>query len=425
MTAAALVPARAGLRRIRLAVAGCGTVGGELLRRVEHERGALALRHGVEITVVRVLVRDTARARDVRLPRGVLTTDVARFLETDADVVVEALGGLDPAAGIAVATLSRGARYVTANKALVASAGGSLAEIARRHGGTLRFDASVGGGVPVLRLVESALGATPPRLVRGILNGTSNFVLTLVERGATLDDALAEARRRGFAEADAARDLDGRDAADKIAIVAWAAFGVEPQRVLVRRRGLLPDPARLVRLAQGAGGRLRLVAECALTDEGDVVASVEPTIVAADGALGRTELEGNRVELHAGWSAPLAASGPGAGGAPTATALLSDILETGAPAQLRDAAPVPDADRRALRWAVDTRAPVGRLLAALREAGVQATRCGGADAGWVHTAATPWPVLVSALDTLEAGGVRAADPVVARLDDGVGCAEGQ
>ena len=218
---------------VRVALAGCGTVGTALLREFVARRPALAERHNVELVLASVLVRDLGRPRGAVFDRALLTNSVDEFLNAEADVVIEAIGGLDPARQIAEVTLSKGRRLVTANKALLAAHGQSLVALARRHGTTVRYDAALGGGVPILRLLDNALGAGTPTRVRGILNGTTNFVLTRLERGATLHEALVQARCAGFAEADAARDLDGRDAADKIALVAWAAFGLAPERAIV------------------------------------------------------------------------------------------------------------------------------------------------------------------------------------------------
>ncbi len=400
---------------LRVALAGCGVVGAELLRALHRHGAEIGASRGVHLEVVRVLVRDAERDRDVPLSRDSFTSDVDEFIASDADVVVEAIGGLDPAARIARAALARGAHFVTANKALVATEGTALAALASEQGVALRFDAAVGGGVPALRLIESALGGARPRVVRGILNGTSNFVLTLLENGVPLEGALAEARRRGFAEADVTRDLDGRDAADKIAIVAWRAFGVAPERVRVRRRGLYPDPTRLVELARAVGGRLRLVAECALVDDG-VVACVEPTVVDPAGAFGRTVYEGNRIEVDAGWSAPLTAAGPGAGGAPTATALLSDLLAPFAPPRPPRSRLAAVEDGRPLRWLVGTRTGADDLRAAFANAElpVAATGC-ASDGSWVIVESAPWRAIERALGDLDLP----ERPAIARLAEGV------
>jgi len=299
-------------------------VGGALLDLLQS--GAPAA--GRPIEVVRVLVRRPLGTRPpgplAALPPARVTTDLDSFLRTAADVVVEAIGGCDVAAVLADHVLSRGGHLITANKALIAARGAHLASLAAAGGGTLSYDAAVGGGVPVVRVLRSALGGARVRSIRGILNGTANFVLTRLEGGDPLDRALALATAQGLAEQDATRDLDGRDVADKLAVLAWAAWGVAPAAVTVRREGLLPDPERLVRQAAAAGGRLRLVGECTF-EHGVVQATVRPEVVAADSSFGRTVGEENRVAITVGWSTPVELSGPGAGGVPTAASLWGDL----------------------------------------------------------------------------------------------------
>ena len=403
-------------RPVRVAIAGCGVVGGALVRALVRDRDLHATRRGVHVDVVRVLVRDPLLPRAVELDRALITTSLDELLDARADVVVEAIGGIDPALRLARETLSRGARFVTANKALVAAHGRELAALERRHGGSLLFDAAVGGGVPVLRILHDALGGALPRGVRGILNGTSNFVLTRLERGASLDQALDAARARGLAEADATRDLDGRDAADKLAIIAWTAFGIAPDAVRVRRRGLLPDAERLVRHAARQGGRLRLVADCELTDDGALVASVEPAIVDPASALGRTLHEENHVAIETGWSAPLVAAGPGAGGSPTAAAALSDILApAGRSRRLRrDASSVRAADDdRALRWSISAACDPLALSDVLRAHELDLELCAGDCRESLATVnGARWSEVERAIASLEAAN---AAPTVARL----------
>lgn len=414
-------PLRRRTRRpktLRVAIAGCGVVGGALVRALDRDRELLVRRRGLRVDVVRVLVRDAALPRPIALDRALLTTSIDELLAAEADVVVEAIGGIDPALQLARATLARGARFVTANKALVAAHGRELAALARRHGGTLLFDAAVGGGVPVLRILHDALGGATPRAVRGILNGTSNFVLTQLERGASLDAALDAARARGLAEADATRDLDGRDAADKLAIIAWTAFGVAPETVRIRRRGLLPDAERLVRHAARLGGRLRLVADCELGDDGALVASVEPAIVDAASALGRTLHEENHVAIETGWSAPLVAAGPGAGGSPTAAAALSDILASthrgrAALGRARTTAVRVTDDDRALRWTIGAACDPLALADVLRAHGLDLELCtGDARESLATIGAVRWSAVEPAIASLEAAN---ASPTVARL----------
>lgn len=395
-----------------IALAGCGVVGGAFAELLASAGDA------TDVEITRVLVRDQDIHRPHLPSRDLVTDDIDDFLAAEAEVVVEATGSVPDARRIALATLRRGATFITANKALVAACGGELAGVARQHGGFLRFDAAVGGGVPVLRILASALGGRQPTRVRGILNGTSNFVLSAIERGTTLAGALSEARARGFAEADATRDLDGRDAAEKLALVAWVAYGIEPERTIVRRRGLLPQAERLVRLAAALGGRLRLVAECELTEQRELVSTVEPTIVAARSALGLAANEENRLEVHVGWSAPLTVAGPGAGGLPTATSLLSDLRAQGNSVPAHRGTVRPVVDGRALFWAVGASVRAELLERVLCGSGVSPAsvrRWGDADAEHSSLALVGpcrCEALERALDALPS----AAHVVLARVD---------
>ena len=397
---------------VRVALAGCGAVGSALLREFASRRSALADRIGIEVRVVSVLVRDPQRPRDAEFDRALLTCDVDEFLAADADVVIEAIGGLDPALRIAETTLGRGQPLVTANKLLLALHGSRLAQLAQANCTTLRYDAAVGGGVPILRVLDDALGAGGPTRVRGILNGTANYVLTRIESGASFDDALDQARAAGFAEADASRDLDGRDAADKIALIAWAAFGAAPETLPVRRQSLLPEPSRYVALANRLGTSIRHVAECAIVD-GEVVASVEPVLAPQDSALARTRDEGNLAEVFAGWRAPLCASGPGAGGQPTAVALLSDLISTSGAPRRRALTRGAIDDARGFRWAVEVRGGPSLLHRTVRCCGQVHTN-DTASVSWT-TVACASPTEIGILrEALESAG---ADPIVARYDE--------
>lgn len=322
-------------REISVGLAGCGVVGGALVRLLHESGPAVRERYGVTFSLSSVLVRDTARDRCLPLPSSLFTSDRGAFIENEADIVVEATGNAEAASEIARSALGRGKTFVTANKELIAREGDELACIARSSSAALDFGASVGGSAPVIPLLRDLIGVSTPKSVRGILNGTSNYVLSLLERGASLDDALASARRRGLAEQDASRDLDGRDAAAKLAIVAWVAYGVAPQRLHVSRYGLGTLAPRLIEAAASLGGCVRLIGECAAVSDRRIAAFVEPVVVARDSAFARTEFEDNRVEVDLGWPAPLSVSGPGAGGVPTATAILGDLLRAASPGVTR------------------------------------------------------------------------------------------
>jgi homoserine dehydrogenase len=327
---------RDSLETIRVGLAGCGVVGGALVQLLHDSGPAIAARHGIHFELSRVLVRDVDRYRGVPLASNVFTNDAALFNTGDFDVIVEAIGGEDTASDIARSALSRGKSFVTANKQLVAAAGPELAALAQRKSAALDFGAAVGGSAPVISLLRDLLGTATPASVRGILNGTSNYILTHVENGMSFDDALDAARRAGLAEADCSRDLDGRDAAAKLAIICWLSYGIAPGELNVRRIPLTALTQRLVHRAAELGGKVRVICECQTLSGNGVATTVEPVVVPATSAFARTELEDNRVEVDLGWSAPLAVSGPGAGGAPTATALLSDLLHASLPLARRE-----------------------------------------------------------------------------------------
>jgi homoserine dehydrogenase len=318
-------------RTIRIALAGCGVVGGGLVRLLHESASAISSRFAVRFVITRVLVRDTTRDRQLPIDPRLFTNDLDTFLTHDADVVIEAVGGDEPARTIALSALRRGRKLITANKELIAAHGEILDNLASANHTALDFGAAVGGSAPVISTLRDLIGASTPRSIKGILNGTSNFVISCLEKGESLETALAAARDRGLAELDCDRDLDGRDAAAKLSIIGWIAFGITPSALLVRRTSLLPALEQLVRCSQSVGGRLRLIAECTRLEDNRVVATVEPTIVPESSSFARTTFEDNRVEVDLGWSSPLSVSGPGAGAGPTAAALLSDLVRTSPP----------------------------------------------------------------------------------------------
>ena len=304
---------------LRIALAGCGVVGSELVR-------LISARHPSEFSITSVLVRDTTKERAVPLSRSLFTDNIARFLASDADVFVEAIGGLSPAQHIARHTLVRGKRFITANKALLAHSGDTLLALARRTGAGIDFEAAVGGGVPVVRALRHSLRNVPVRRIRGILNGTTNYILTRLEHGDSFARALADAQTNGFAEADPSRDLSGLDSADKLRVLAWAAYGVAPQSFDVDCEGISPATEQLVQEAQQRGERVRLLATCTRAENGRVEARVRPESVPSDSPFGRATNEQNVIALDLGWNQEITLAGPGAGGLPTATAILGDLL---------------------------------------------------------------------------------------------------
>ena len=339
--------------RVRVGLAGCGVVGGALVRLLDESADSIESRFGVRFELSRVLVRDAGRDRGLPLPRSIFTSDRSEFLSHETDIIVEAIGGCDAARDIARSSLARGRRFVTANKELIASEGAELDSLARKQSTALDFGASVGGSAPVISLLRDLLGTSTPRSVRGILNGTSNFVITQIERGASLDEALGQARQRGLAEADCSRDLNGSDVAAKLAIIAWMSFGIAPSRVEIPKLGITRQSPRLIEAAEVLGGSVRLIGECRSEGKAEISAFVEPVVFPKHHAFSQTELEDNRIEVDLGWTAPLTVSGPGAGGVPTATAILGDLLNTSPRANNRSQSVAElkcISDRRVHRW---------------------------------------------------------------------------
>jgi homoserine dehydrogenase len=314
-------------RTVRVALAGCGTVGAALVSLVRQQRELFEHRHGVRFELAKVLVRDVDKARGVSLPRQLLTSSIDEFLLADADLLIEAIGGIEPAERLVRGSLAQGRHVVTANKELLALHGPALQRLADKRGATLNFEAAVGGGVPVVRTLRGELGGHGVRTITGILNGTCNYLLTRVSDGVRFADALAEAQRKGFAEADPSRDLSGLDAAAKISILAWLAWGVEPTEVKVQVEPLPSDPEPLARQAATRGGVLKFLAGAVRGEHGKVRAWVRPVIVPRDHEFARVRDEENAVHIDSDSLGVLRLQGRGAGGNATASAVLGDLIE--------------------------------------------------------------------------------------------------
>jgi len=403
------------IRTVRVALAGCGAVGGSLVRLIRESEREVAARYGVRFELTRVLVRDIHRARPVELAPGLVTADLAEFQRAPAEVVIEAIGGIEPAASIARSALRAGRRLVTANKALLAAQGTELLTLARRHRARLDFESAVAGGIPVIRALRDQLAATEVGRIRGVLNGTTNYILTRLDEGRSYGEALAEAQARGYAEANPARDVNGQDAADKIRILAWLAFGAAPERLPVRTRGIAPHADRRAADAAAAGRVVRLVAECA-SEEGGVTAAVEPVLVGEGSELGRVQGADNAVIIESRWNGVVRLLGPGAGGEPTASAILGDLIGGGRQLRLsREQAAEGSDESGAHHWLISTQSggdAEARLLSTLERAGISGERLGGRGAVRVITAPVPWMRADLAVRALGAAGL---EPVVTRL----------
>ena len=324
---------------LRVALLGLGTVGAEVARGLIERGDQLAERAGgSRLELVAVGLRDPWRARGIDLPATVDRSDdlAAVVGRRDIDVVVELLGGLEPARSLVATALRAGLAVVTANKAVLARYGAALEEDARRERVALRFEAAVGGGIPVLAPLAADLAANTWRDVRGILNGTTNHILSAMAAGAGgYEEVLADAQRRGYAEADPTADVEGFDAADKLAILCRLAFGVWPDVTAIRRSpprtdgdgrpGITGVSSEDLAAAAALGLSIKLVAH-ARSSDGALEASVLPTAVPASSSIGSAAGPRNVIELRGDPVGTLALAGPGAGGAATSSAVLGDLL---------------------------------------------------------------------------------------------------
>ncbi|HHC08869.1 MAG TPA: homoserine dehydrogenase [Actinobacteria bacterium] len=313
---------------IGIGLLGAGTVGGTLLRRLVGDHEAILAKTGLDLQVRRVAVRDPAKARSFELPAELLTTDPRAVVEDPGvDLVVEVMGGREPAGELVAAALAAGKPVVTANKELIADRGAELIELAAERGVPLLFEAAVGGGIPIIRPLSETLAGEQIRRVAGIVNGTTNFVLTrMTEEGAELSEALAEAQRLGYAEADPTADVDGHDAAAKAAILASLAFGVWVPGDRVDREGI-GDLDRIdVVYAAKLGYVVKLLAIAERVGE-VVSARVHPAMVPVDHPLASIRGATNAIFIEGPSIDELLFAGPGAGGEPTASAVLGDVID--------------------------------------------------------------------------------------------------
>ncbi len=316
----------------RVGVLGCGTVGSALISLVHQRSDAVEARTGLRLEIVRVAVRDLDRPRSVTLAPGLLTADAAALVvDPDIDVVVEVMGGLEPARELVLTALAAGKPVVTANKALVAACGSELFAAAEKAGVDLLFEAAVAGGVPVVRPLRESLLGEPVHRVLGIVNGTTNYILTrMSEAGASYADALAEAQSLGYAEADPSADVEGLDAAAKIAIVASIVFGYDVTVDDVNVEGITSLTAEDIAFAARHGLVVKLLAAAERFDEPDgdeLVVRVHPTLVPENHPLAAVRESFNAVFVEGGAVGALMFYGRGAGGEPTASAMLGDLID--------------------------------------------------------------------------------------------------
>jgi homoserine dehydrogenase len=314
-------------RTVRVGLLGCGNVGAAVIRLLHDHAGEIALRAGCRLEVVRVAVRDAARVRDVPLGSQSFTTDAGRVVEAgDVDIVCELMGGVDPARELILRAFRAGKPVVTANKELVADHGGELFDAADEGGLDLYFEAAVAGGIPLIRPLKESLTGERIRRMLGIVNGTTNYILTqMSESGSSFADALAEAQRLGYAEADPTADVDGHDAAAKCAILASIAFNTRVVAADVFREGISAVTPQDIADAGRMGYVVKLLAIAELQDEA-ITARVHPAMVPATHPLASVRDAFNAVFIEGERVGQLMFYGRGAGGDPTAVSVVGDLV---------------------------------------------------------------------------------------------------
>ena len=313
---------------IGIGLLGAGTVGGSLIRRLVDEREAIAAKSGLDIEVRRVAVRRLDRARGFELPEGVLTDDLnAVVADPSVRMVVEVMGGIDPAGDVVLAALEAGKPVATANKALIAERGAELIAAAEKSGVPLLFEAAVGGGIPIIRPLSETLAGEKITRVMGIVNGTTNFMLTrMAEAGADYAEALAEAQDLGYAEPDPTADVSGADAAAKAAILSSLAFGSWVALDRVHHEGITDLSPVDIEYAADLGYAVKLLAVCESSAAG-ICTRVHPVMLPANHPLASVRGATNAIFIEGPSVDELLFAGPGAGGAPTASALLGDVID--------------------------------------------------------------------------------------------------
>jgi len=315
-------------RVVRVGVLGAGTVGSGVLRILREHSDSIASRTGARISVTRVAVRDLARPRDLELPDGVLTDDPRALVEAeDVDLVVEVMGGREPAGTLIRRALELRKPVVTANKELIAHEGPGLTALARAAGVDLAYEAAVAGGIPIIRPMRESLAGDRVTRVVGILNGTTNYILTrMAEDGEDFADVLADAQAAGYAEADPSADVDGHDAAAKTAILATLAFDVAVHADDVYREGIRGVSAADLRVASRLGYVIKLIGVANLVD-GRVGVRVHPAMLPAEHPLASVRGVFNAIYVEADATGPLMFYGKGAGAMPTGAAVVGDLID--------------------------------------------------------------------------------------------------
>ena len=311
-----------------VALVGCGTVGTGVVKVMQEHAERLTQRSGMHLDLRHVIVRDPAKAREVKLPAGLVGTDVSKvWNDPSVHVVVELIGGITTAKDVVLKALAAGKHVVTANKALLADSGHEIFETARQAERCVGFEGAVAGGVPIIRALAESLSANQITAIQAILNGTSNFILTaMADEGKTYADALKDAQRLGYAEADPTLDVDGSDAAHKLAVLAQIAFGVAAKPHEIERLGIDNVQAIDMKFATELGYTIKLLAEAWVLDA-RVALHVAPVMVRKTDMLAQVRRAYNAIQVIGDVVGETLYQGPGAGMMATASSVVADIVD--------------------------------------------------------------------------------------------------
>ena len=314
-------------RTLNVGMLGCGVVGSHVARLLSEDSGDFAARSGAHLALTKVAVRDPQKSRE-HVSQDLLTGDANSVVnDPSIDIVIEVMGGIDPARNLLLTAIKSGKSVVTANKALLAKHGAELFEAADKHGVDLYYEASVGGAIPILRPLRESLVGDHVHRVMGIVNGTTNYILTKMDEShADFATVLAEAQKLGYAEADPSADIEGHDAAAKAAILAGLAFHTRVSSDQVWSEGISSITSRDIEVARDIDHVIKLLAIAESMSDGSISIRVHPTLIPRQHPLASVRNAFNAIFVEAQSAGELMFYGRGAGGAPTASAILGDVI---------------------------------------------------------------------------------------------------
>src|SRR5437870_6291574 len=316
-------------QKINVGIIGLGTVGSGAFRILRDNAELIRYRVGGPVEVTRIAVRDATRDRGVAIPAGVLTTNPSQVIDDpNIDIVIELIAGYETAKELILAAIAHGKHVVTANKALLASHGAEIHEAARRAGVNIGFEGSVGGGIPVIKALKEALAANRILSIYGIINGTSNYILTkMTEEDRPFADVLAEAQRAGYAEADPTFDVGGIDTAHKLAILVNLAFGAHVVLNEIYTEGITSISPLDIDFGRMLGYKLKLLAIAKMHEGGKAEARVHPTMVPDEYPIAKVDGVYNAIQIVGNACEDIMLYGRGAGSMPTGSAVVGDIMD--------------------------------------------------------------------------------------------------